>query len=48
LTAWIENRASLGVRYNTVLGYRTDTQHIFAAFGGVRLDKLTVDHIEAL
>jgi integrase len=48
LTAWIKNRASLGVRYNTVLGYRTDTQHIFAAFGGVRLDKLTVDHIEAL
>ena len=48
LDRWIENRASLGVRYNTVLGYRTDTQHIFAAFGGVRLDKLTVDHIEAL
>ena len=48
LTNWIDNRASLGVRYNTVLGYRTDSQHIFAAFGGVRLDRLTVEHIETL
>jgi len=48
MSRWIENRASLGVRYKTVLGYRTDSHHIFAAFGGVRLDKLTVDHIETL
>ena len=48
LSRWIENRAGLDVRYKTVLGYRTDAQHIFAAFGGVRLDKLNVDHIETL
>ena len=48
LQAWIANRAALGVRYNTVRGYRCDSRHIYAAFGGVRLDKLTVDHIETL
>lgn len=48
LTVWIENRAALGARYRTVVGYRVDAQHIFAAFGGVRLEKLTVDHVETL
>ena len=48
LTVWIENRAALGARYRTVVGYRVDAQHIFSAFGGVRLKKLTVDHVETL
>jgi integrase len=48
LTAWIENREALGARYKTVVGYRVDAQHIFAAFGGVRLERLTVDDIERL
>lgn len=48
LNHWIENRAALGVRHKTMLGYRTDTKHIFAAFGSVRLANLTVDHIETL
>jgi len=48
LNSWIKNREALGVRYNTVVGYRVDARHIEAAFGGVRLNKLTVDHIETM
>ena len=48
LSDWIANREALGVRPNTVLGYRVDARHIEAAFGGVRLNKLTVDHVETL
>ena len=48
LSNWIANREALGVRPNTVLGYRVDARHIEAAFGGVQLNKLTVDHVETL
>ena len=48
LQAWIANREALGNRPNTISGYRVDARHIEAAFGGVRLNKLTVDHVETL
>jgi len=48
LQAWIANREALGNRPNTISGYRVDARHIEAAFGGVRLNKLTVDHVEML
>lgn len=48
LKTWIANREALGNRPNTISGYRVDAKHIEAAFGGVRLNKLTVDHVETL
>ncbi len=48
LTRWIANREALGLRFNTITGYRIDARKIESVFGGVRLNKLTVDHVEAL
>src|SRR5437764_336374 len=48
LGAWSSNRGALGTPPTPISGYGVDARHIEAAFGGVRLNKLTVDHVETL
>jgi hypothetical protein len=48
LELWITTRTTAGARTKTLEGYRTDRRHIAAAIGGIRLDRLTAEHIDKL
>lgn len=49
LTHWLDDIATLSVRYKTLVGYRTDvTRHLVPGLGAHRIDKLEPEHVEKL
>jgi integrase len=48
LDTWIEGKVTAAARARTVEGYLLDRRHIVAVIGSVRVDRLTVEHIDGL